>query len=137
MKPQTLAHTVLANGLRMLAGLAAFALVVASAWVCLIAGLVELARPGLGLGGALLAVGSGLGVLIAVILIRAPALPPTAKAADTEDSNAVAPLFVAIAQIVLAHPRMTGLLLSAAGVILALRPTRSGRTQPASPTPDP
>lgn len=144
MKPQTLAHTVLADGLRMLAGLAAFALVVASAWVCLIVGLVVLARPGLGLGGALLAVGSGLGVLIAIILIRTSAMPPaaaqhhvTAEAAGHKDSGAEAPLLSAIVQTVLAYPRAAGLLLSATALILAVLPARPGRTPPTTPAPDP
>lgn len=87
MKPGSrMARSATETGLRVALVFALGLLMAATIWVCLVAGLVVVLRPALGLGGALLSVGGGLSAIILLTVAlrlpreaQRPALPSAAR----------------------------------------------------------
>lgn len=94
MPRTSLVQTVASSGLRAVLIAFATVLVVATIWICLIAGLVVILSPPLGLGGALLAVAGGLiaicGISLAVLVLARPEPPPAPGAGLKEEAATMA-----------------------------------------------
>lgn len=110
-------QSVAATGLRAVLGLGLAMLILTTIWICLIAGVVIVVTPHLGLGGALLSVAGGLSglvltVILLLILVNRQEEPPPRESSGTRDEA------IALALRLLQRPGARRIAFGAAGIIL-------------------